>query len=368
MKTPNAVNKILGLEIIRFIASMAVLIWHYHHFFLNTDQPLEVIDTNQPFYNILFPFYISGAYGVITFWCLSGYIFFWKYSDQIKNKLITARRFAILRFSRLYPLHFATLLFVVVAQSLYYAHYDIFYIYQINDLKHFILQLFMASHWGLQDGLSFNGPIWSVSVEIIVYCLFFASIRYISNSFVFRVTLFLLAILAFKFLFHSEIIQCLGYFFLGGLVDSVQNRFKINKKFVTIAAVLALLAGIFTYNIINNAGLSFLVILPAVIYLLSEYFWVPGFMAKFVEGLGNLTYGIYLLHFPIQITIVLIYTYIGLEIPVYNPIFFLAFVFFTMLFARLVYIGFEMPCQSYLRKKLLKKPVVKENIATAIGV
>lgn len=46
-------------------------------------------------------------------------------------------------------------------------------IYGNNDLRHFGLQLVMSSNWTtLSRGLSFNGPIWSVSLELVAYGLF----------------------------------------------------------------------------------------------------------------------------------------------------------------------------------------------------
>ena len=35
----------------------------------------------------------------------------------------------------------------------------------------------MASEWGITQGESFDGPIWSVSVEVLVYLLFFLMLR-----------------------------------------------------------------------------------------------------------------------------------------------------------------------------------------------
>jgi peptidoglycan/LPS O-acetylase OafA/YrhL len=93
---------------------------------------------------------------------------------------------------------------------------------------------------------------------------------------------------------------------------------------------------------------------------------VPAFMYKFVEALGNLTYAIYLLHFPIQISIVLVYAWLGKAIPYYNNVFFISFMLFTLLFSRLVFLKFEMPAQTYFRRKFLKKrPSVKSDVIVA---
>ena len=45
-----------------------------------------------------------------------------------------------------------------------------------HDFYHFVLQFFFISSWGFEDGPSFNGPIWSVSIEIFIYGIFFLSV------------------------------------------------------------------------------------------------------------------------------------------------------------------------------------------------
>ena len=69
-------NKLLGLELIRFICAVAVVIWHYQHFFYVADHPANLVGDKQPFYFLLRPFYVLGWMGVDIFWCISGYIFF----------------------------------------------------------------------------------------------------------------------------------------------------------------------------------------------------------------------------------------------------------------------------------------------------
>ena len=93
MRKAEASNKLIGLEIIRFISAIAVLIWHYQHFAYVADKPENFLIESQPFYNIFSFFYLHGYYGVEVFWCISGFIFFWKYKDVIENKVIGPKLF-----------------------------------------------------------------------------------------------------------------------------------------------------------------------------------------------------------------------------------------------------------------------------------
>jgi peptidoglycan/LPS O-acetylase OafA/YrhL len=76
MKTSNEKNKLLGLEVIRFISAMAVLLWHYQNFSYIGDHSENFIREAQPFYSPLKLFYEYGQFGVQVFWCISGFIFF----------------------------------------------------------------------------------------------------------------------------------------------------------------------------------------------------------------------------------------------------------------------------------------------------
>jgi peptidoglycan/LPS O-acetylase OafA/YrhL len=81
-ETDLLTDKLLGLEVIRFISALSVLIWHYQHFFYIEDMPANFIREQQPFYEFLSLFYNYGGSGVQVFWCVSGFIFFWKYREQ----------------------------------------------------------------------------------------------------------------------------------------------------------------------------------------------------------------------------------------------------------------------------------------------
>src|SRR5262249_48628704 len=180
-------NKLLGLEGLRFLATFSVLIWHYQHFAYVADRPVDLIGSELPFYGLLLPFYEVGEYGVWIFWCISGFIFFWKYREAISDRSVDGWTFFVFRLSRLYPLHVATLLLVAALQPIYSVLSGYFFVYQNNDIPHFLAQILMASDWGLARSESFNGPIWSVSVEVLVYAFFFLSLRYATRSAAFNV-------------------------------------------------------------------------------------------------------------------------------------------------------------------------------------
>jgi peptidoglycan/LPS O-acetylase OafA/YrhL len=173
---PGGKETFHSIDALRGIAALTVVIFHYKNFFRGTaDQSVLLSQVKTtPLFSALAPVMEHGALAVMLFWLISGFVFMHVHAGRARE--ISARHYAVHRFSRLYPLHFATLMIVAVMQIVSMYAFDGWQIYQNQDLKHFVLQIFMASNWGLEDGHSFNGPIWSVSAEIAIYAAFFVFI------------------------------------------------------------------------------------------------------------------------------------------------------------------------------------------------
>jgi peptidoglycan/LPS O-acetylase OafA/YrhL len=82
------VNKLLGLEVLRFLTAFAILVFHYRHFASVAHEPAGLVDDRLPLYRLLHVFYHLGPYAVWIFWCISGFIFFWKYRDAIADRSV----------------------------------------------------------------------------------------------------------------------------------------------------------------------------------------------------------------------------------------------------------------------------------------
>jgi peptidoglycan/LPS O-acetylase OafA/YrhL len=352
----SADDKLIGIELLRFASATAVLVFHYQHFSFVGGEHTNFVATEQPFYALLSLFYRYGFYGVQVFWCISGFIFFWKYGPEIPRRKVSGYKFFLLRFSRLYPLHFATLLFVAVLQMLYLARFGAYFVYQHNDPYHFLLQLFMASNWGLQAGDSFNGPIWSISIEVLVYLIFFLSLRYISGSVVLLVFMAAVsaAILFLKVSAHP-VFTCLMFFYLGCLTAVAYARVKNSvrrRAFATGIALLAIVALAALQVFVTVKPIYFLLVFsPALIILCVMHIpamrWTSGILA----AAGSMTYSSYLLHVPIQITTMTLASYAHLQIPFYSNAFFLCFIVGTLLLSFFCYKHFELPAQNFLRRR-----------------
>ena len=356
MSQPDQTQKLVGIEILRFLCAFGILCWHYQHFSYVSDGSITYVLQDQPFFGVLSLFYTYGYFGVKIFWFISGFIFFWKYADTIGQKVITFKKFAILRFSRLYPLHIVTLLFMAVMHFIYFAKFHSFFVCGANDWPHFVAQLFMASDWGFLDGASFNGPIWSVSLEVLAYIIFFTLTRFCGAGLIATFILFVLN-LALLHHVHNDymIIECLFYFYLGGVTMHVCRLLsRLPRRFQTILPILSLagLALMCLGQVIHPIKPPYFIaaMCPVVLYSVLALFQTEkASVNRAATTLGNLTYSSYLLHLPFQIVVMYILQTLNIPVPFYNGWFFLVFISVTFTASYFCYRYFEMPAQDKIR-------------------
>lgn len=359
-------HKMIGIEFLRFFSAISVLIFHYKNFTYQGLSRFELDETIFPFHDVLWPFYKYGDYGVQVFWCISGFIFFWKYKSVISTGLMDGRKFLVLRFSRLYPLHVLTLVFVALLQLAYVNVNGEYFACKDNDLFHFVLHLFLASNWRGSWGLTFNAPIWSVSVEVLIYALFFVLLRLGIKS----VAVNFFIVFACIALRHqgvdNRVLSCVAFFYAGGLVPSLQEYFshKTNAQWLlsVCGKVLVFLLPVVYFSFYfhgehGNGEMLFLNIwVPVLIaYVVNVASGMSGRLEKALEIAGNMTYSSYLLHFPLQLAVALYFVRQNHHVPASSSALFVSYLVVTLLAAVVFYKFFEMPAQNWLRARLMQK-------------
>jgi peptidoglycan/LPS O-acetylase OafA/YrhL len=365
-------KRFYSLDVLRGVAALVVVLWHWQHFFLPLNkQGVAFSVENQPMFGSLFAFYKYGDNAVQLFFCLSGFIFFWLYSKRIAEKSITFKSFSILRLSRLYPLHFMTLIFVAIFQLIYTNITNTYFVYPFNDAYHFFLNLFFISSWGFQKGYSFNYPIWSVSVEILLYAIFFVFCRIFYQN----IIAVIFAIIIGHFFIYGlnrYIASGIECFFLGGIVFIVYMQIiksGDNLKLSIWLPLLASMSWIVTiasvssiYDItqmhlpwiiqkVVSAWLDF-VLFPMTIMSLALIETKRGTLGKRLAFVGDISYSSYLLHFPLQLAIATIMTKMAINQTLYySPWFMVMFYFVLILLSLASHRYFEVPMQRILRMK-----------------
>ena len=336
------------------MSSLAILIWHYQHFFFTGAGRLAGWDPSiQPLWQLLKPSYIYGQFAVQIFWCISGLILAHTYINQTRTGLA---KFSIARFSRLYPLHILTLLVVVLIQFVSMKSFGTFQIYGTNDLFHFFTNLFFVQAWGkLGDGFSFNAPTWSVSVEIIVYFIFFALLAVLRRG---KIIVSLALLLGMRMLTDSHptisdhvfFFQCLMYFLTG---VSIYFAVTMSKQLTRIATLTALMA-IIPYLIpAFRPRYAFVALLLVCLAAFLDTFPITHNL-KSLRIVGELTYSVFLWHAPLQMIILMIMTQFDISRSVpESPLFLLFFLVLTYSVGYASYRWIEQPARKFLNNRFM---------------
>ena len=306
----KAPERLAPLDALRGLAALAVAIFsHYQHF--GGDKKTYPYNDIRVF-NWL---YENSWLFVDFFFLLSGIVLTLRYYEPLSNKKVGGMEFFLLRTSRLYPLHFATLMWCAIIEWYLLANGKPQVIYQHNDLYHFILNLFYL-HWGwFEEGLSYNAPSWSVCAEVFVYILFYAFLlkpkRYVLSS---VIAIFVgLAVLKTNFafpLFNENIARALVGFFLGSIMFLGIRKVDAAGygRGLTYATTTSLVIGCaLTYVIgyaqwIGRMPLHHLIgLFPLVIVVSLRVRWLAAILSwRPLTFLGDISYSVYMVHVPLQ--------------------------------------------------------------------
>jgi peptidoglycan/LPS O-acetylase OafA/YrhL len=349
-------HELAGIELLRFLSAFSILIWHYPHFFFTgqIDGPVaEKMWPSLPVYSVLYPVYRHGFLAVDVFWVISGFIFYWRYAQPVYDRWVSGIKFATRRFSRLYPLHFATLLFVALLQYIYLKTHGSYFIYSDNSASTFVAQLFFAANWFNGQTFSFNGPLWSVSAEVLVYCFFFWSVRLVGRSLVVIVGAMGLSWLLLHYcpflVFNTSVFECCIFFFAGGFAHWLHKKdLRLLVPACAIVLTVIVLAhqpGFFSVTVVSS------ICIVVAFARLSETKWktILGHAAFF----GKATYSSYLIHFPVQLAIVMVLDALGYSRSVFfNSFAFFGYLSLVIVVSLIVYHLFELPAQNWIRAQV----------------
>lgn len=337
-----------ALDLSRLLAAVAVLFWHYQHFYVPPGWiDFHVNRAREPLYPVFAFLYDHGADAVQYFWAVSGFVFAHVYLADRNAQ----GRFWLARVARLWPLHLLTLGLVAVMQALVVARWGGPFIYEWNDARHFVLSLFLAHYWGWQDNQSFNGPSWSLSTEILAYAAFWLLLPALRRM---GVGLAALVALAMAWLLRhgapdADVLTCVMYFFAGVAFYAAMLRGAIGPRaLLPLAVVLGALA-----LVLNQWGAAaFYIRLVAIFALLAlavgiDHLDREGKLA-FGKSLGDASYGIYLWHFPIQLALVLVLP--GTRAMAHGPSFLFFFIGAACLAGLASHRFIERPAQRWVMK------------------
>ena len=248
------------------------------------------------------------------------------------------------------------------------------FVYDHNDLYHFLLNMTYTYWWGFQEGWAFNHPTWSVSVEVLLYFVFFfAAVRSKYGP------LLCLAISAAGFLAfyfdYNRLYLGFAMFFWGGFLFYV-TQFLIDRgrRLIPIVYTVALtswavvLINYYLYDVGNfvlRFGLPGFILFksfPGYILLSSTLSSLAlleikrGPVLRSISWMGNITYSTYLLHFPLNLTLGTAVVTGVLDSKFYlNPFLLIGYFLFLIPVSYATYCFFERPAQNWIRKRFVNR-------------
>lgn len=378
--------RIYALDGLRGLAALSVVLWHWQHFYMIDGALPPTFDRAVlPLYSVLWPIYEGGDIAVDLFFAISGYVFFYVYLNRIEQRSVSAGSFLLLRLSRLYPLYFATLIIVAVLQVIFLKLHGEYFVYPANDATRFIASVLMMQDWPVfPHGYTFNGPAWSISVEVTMYLLFFILCRCCALRYWWQSALAAFCgLLAFKI--DHDVGRGIIGFFLGGTVYLLLSRLSsISRQlegaiYVATAVGWGIVVSEFEFSWLHHLALELLSLAPRIAQAWYTKHADEVFLLVFLSTIGPLTiatlvifertstvsfkhlawvgevsYSSYLLHFPVQLVIAILMVKGTVPVILRDSVWFLAgfcVVLTTLSLATFRYL--ERPVQNQIRKRWL---------------
>lgn len=340
------------LDSLRALAAIGVIGWHYTHHF-----------GQAPWAGFMAPFYRHGLILVDFFFVLSGFVLARVYWAEARSGGFVHNLQA--RIGRMYPLHFAMLLVVALMQwVLTHPLASPPFIYQFNDAYDFALNLVLLNRTGLERGFSFNATSWSISTEFLVNVVFLGAIALPKKM----ARLALLAVFA----------CCAWVVFHNGLISSepafgvvANDLFRTGFGFLVGVAAQRFHAAVLTRRCLSAGVADGMAIM--VLWLFVRYCakWEPSLsrdlmatailfpvliLATIQSGafkylltrrplvyLGEISFSIYMVHFPLQLALHLLSVKTRLELPYHEGYFLAGFILASIGVASVTYVLIERP-------------------------
>ena len=319
-------------------AFIIAFIWHYQVF-----NPIN----GSPFSSV---FYLSYSFGwsmVDLFFILSGFGLMKGYGSRILEEKISFPTFILKRIRKLYPLFIFTTIVVFILEYILCLKTGDTFGYHDYDIYHLIINILM-----LQDGLlgtdySFNAPSWCIPVFLLVYIMFYSIIYWVKEYrhilYCFCVTAGLGLVLTASELHYPLLNDMIGRGIAGFSVGVIiAYLFKASDRFNTLRlGYLCLLFLTLSYYLLrfrslNWAGANYTLTMmlgfgPMIVFSTLFIPWLKEFIGNpLFRFLGNVSWEIYLFHFPVACCIEIVRIICGLKVDYSGRIIWVIYVLVTI--------------------------------------
>lgn len=339
------------LTFTRFVAAISIVIFHF--------GKKSYLFNNEVVQSLFFNADVCVSY----FFILSGFVMMLAYGNK---NFIAPKDYFIHRLARIYPVYIIAILFVVLIQI------------RTGNLNFtgLFLNILMIQAWVSGHVLSINPPGWSLSVEILFYICFpvvfnnFFKKTEIKKIFLFIILFWILSQVLFLILFpiyqedihlkeflkYSPIMH-FNQFLIGNLAGFIFINNLKNKKgnydvMILILTVLVFFALKTPINFHN--GLLAILFIPLILFIsLNTGLITKIFALKIFVFLGEISFGIYILQFPV-FSIISAYSITKyLHVTDVTLAFFIRLIL-LIIFAAISYLYIEKPIRNLIKANAVK--------------
>ena len=275
------INSLNYLNYFRGVASIIVILYHIKD---NID-----IEADSKLYFL----FSKGYLAVDFFFILSGFVISYSYQNlSNKDEII---KYLKKRFLRIYPLHFFTLLMIIILIFLFNIfvnkEFNIFNDYY--TLKSLILNFLLIHSWGILNELTWNVPSWSISTEFFAYLFFPIFFNLRNNT---KLFLFIIVIIFYFFIYIEKntlnyhydygIIRNLASFILGYYIFKTSTKINFNHSY--LIGIITLFFALFIYY--GHDIYFILLVIPFFFTVISTKYYE----IKILKFLGKISFSIYM--------------------------------------------------------------------------
>jgi peptidoglycan/LPS O-acetylase OafA/YrhL len=257
------------------------------------------------------------------FFVLSGFVI----TANYRHKLLSGFpfwEFMLLRLGRLYPLHFAILIAFVALELIRYQFNGAFggelgqKFYGPNSVEAIFTNILLIQGLHVHDGLTWNMPSWSISVEFYTYAIF-AIFLLVLKGWIYALVLFIVVaapISLFILVGHIDaqydfgLIRCVLGFFVGFFCFDVYMIIKRTEKLLAIVSATEMeiiCAGVVILFVSFCGDGTVSLAAPAAFgFAVITFSFEGGLLSKALKArpfvfLGALSYSIYMTHMLVQL-------------------------------------------------------------------
>lgn len=224
------------LESLRGLAALLVVVYHMPNWY-------------EPFYRSAL---VRNGHGAVEFFfVLSGFVLYHSYGSRIPDAR-ALKRFTLLRFGRLYPVHFVfAMVFFGIELAKFLGSSSPYSLHAL--LRALGENLLLVQGLGLAPREVFlNFPSWSISTEFYTYLIFGVAVWLFSHRGFLVVSLLLtvtgcavLAVAAERIGETQQMVRCVAGFFLGCITRIAYGHMKPSTSKVDWTLLLMLVSAVF---------------------------------------------------------------------------------------------------------------------------